>query len=119
MSQRTNEKLRDELARLKHVSELNFELDVVWTPDSSHVLAGEVRGRLVHIYEDNEAKALDTLRHEFICYAISKAVEPFKRLANQFVKASNAEAYKRKEEVVEGLRRLLEKVAVEEVPGID
>ncbi len=114
MNQKTDKKLRDELDRLKQASNLSFELDVVWKPDCSNVLAGEVRGRLIHIYEQNESRAIETLQHEFICYSISKAVEPFKRLANQFVKASNAEAYKRKEEVVEGLRRLLEKVAAEE-----
>ena len=111
-------KLKDELERLKKVSNLGFELDVVWTPNSSHVLAGEVRGRLVHVYEQDEVKAIETLQHEFLCYSISKAIEPFKSLANQFVKSSNAEAYKRKEEVVEGLRRLLsEKVTAEEVSG--
>lgn len=107
MSEQTDKKLRGELDRLKHLSNLGFELDVVWKPDSSNPLAGEVRGKLVHIYEQDETKAIETLFHEFLDYNVSQAINPYKTITNTLVKLLNSEAYACKERIIDGLVRLL------------
>ena len=68
---------------------------------------GGVRGKDILIYEESEDKALDTLRHEFLDYYISQAIEPYKEVTNWLIKMINGGAYKRKERVIEALAKLL------------
>ena len=107
MSQQTEKKLREELERLKLSSGLGAGLVVVWKPDGSNPLSGEVIGKKIQIYEADEDKAIDTLLHEFVDYNISQPVKPYRGIANALVKLVNAEAYACKEEVVDGFVRLL------------
>lgn len=100
-------KLQEELEILKSTSKLGFELDVAWRPDKGNPLVGEVVNKTIRIYESDESKALSVLNHEFIDCAISQAIRPYKSIANTLVKLLNSEAYANKEEIVEGLSRLL------------
>ncbi len=98
--------LREELENLKNISGLGSALSLVWAPDPGKALSGEVKGSSVYIYDESEKKALDTLRHEFFDYCVSKAIQPYRQVTNTLIKLLNENAYKRKEEIVEGLRKL-------------
>lgn len=100
-------KLQEELERLKNSSNLGLDLDVIWLPRGSNPLLGEVVGKTIKIYHSDEAKAIETLRHEFLDYNVSQAIEPYKTIANALVKLLNAEAYACKEGILEGLGKLL------------
>ena len=77
-------------------------------PDESSKLAGEVVvGNTILIYECDERKAIEVLKHEFIDYIVSQAVEPYKEIGNLLIRYLNEEAYRRKERVVEGLRKII------------
>ena len=69
------------------------------------------RGRLkttsFYIYEPDENKAIETLRHEYIDFPVNQAIEPYKTVANTFIKLLNETTYKKKEEVVNALLRVL------------
>lgn len=52
-------------------------------------------------------RALETLRHEFIDYAVSQIIEPYKQVANMLIAMINEDAYERKEKLVERLRKLV------------
>jgi hypothetical protein len=79
------------------------ELKLRWAPNSGPV-SGEVSGGIISVYEDNEAKALDTLRHEFIEYVLmNELVAPYKRLVNRLIGLFEDEMYRRKENLVEKL----------------
>jgi len=67
-----------------------------------------VKGRTILIYEENSDKTRDTLFHEFLDYAFSKIIEPYKGVANQLIKLVNEIAYQRKELFVESLIKLYE-----------
>lgn len=95
------------MERLKHRLQMGYELKVIWIPDDDSSLSGEVRGDKIFIYERDEEKALETLRHEFLDYAISQVVEPYRQVANKLVKLINEEAYRRKERLVERLKVLI------------
>jgi len=101
------ETLEEELERLKRKLQMGYELRVVWTPDENSSLSGEVKGDRIFIYERNEEKAVETLRHEFLDYAISQVIEPYREIANRLIMLMNEEAYRRKERLVEALRRLV------------
>lgn len=101
------EVLKAELESLKRLSGLGLDLTVVWEPSSDKAFSGEVKGNTIYIYEMREGKAADVLRHEFLDYCISQAIEPYRMVTNKLIKLINEYAYKRKERIVEALRRLL------------
>lgn len=100
-------RLEEELERLKALLEIGYELEVVHLPDPTSRLAGEVKGSKIFIYEDDEKKAVEALRHEFLDYLVSQAIEPYRFVANGLIRMLNEIAYKKKEKVVEALLKLL------------
>ena len=99
--------LEAELERLKRLSGLGFELKVVWEPSHEGALSGDVKNGLIHVYELDGEKALEILRHEFLDYCISRAIQPYKEVTNRLIHMVNDDAYRRKEKIVEALVKLL------------
>lgn len=102
-----NSRLRNELERLKRLSGLGLKLEVVWKPRAEGALSGEVRNNTIYVYDVEEEKAIETLRHEFLDCCISEAIEPYKKITNRLISMINEEAYKMKEGIVEGLVKIL------------
>jgi len=100
-------KLEAELERLKKILKLGYELKVRWIPNNNSKLSGEVKGETIYIYDEEEELALETLKHEFIDYAISKVIEPYKEVTNRLISLINDDAYRRKERLVEALCHLI------------
>jgi len=95
------------LSKLKERFQMAHELKVKWLPNSN-CKSGEVLDRTIYIYEEDEAEALDTLRHEFMDYIFSIEFEsPYKRLINKLVAAFEEEMYGRKERLIEKLLKNL------------
>ena len=101
------DRLIEELGRLQQKLGLGYELSVVWLPDSHNKLSGEVKGNKIRIYEEDEEKALQALKHEFLDYIISRTIEPYERIANKLIQLTNEEAYLRKEKLTEALVKLV------------
>ena len=101
------DKLRKELLSLKQKLDMGHELSVKWVPAVTGKLSGEVKGECIFVYEVDEKKALETLKHEFLDYVLSKVAEPYQRIANRLIELTNEETYKRKEKLVECLCKLL------------
>jgi hypothetical protein len=99
--------LRHELARLKSKFKLAQELKLDWTPNEGPK-SGEVIGTKIRIYEAEPAKALETLRHEFIEYVLTcDLVAPYKRLINKLISILEEEMYDRKEKLIERLQEVI------------
>ncbi|MGQ9469463.1 MAG: hypothetical protein ACUVTD_06520 [Nitrososphaerales archaeon] len=107
LNESLQERLEEELERLKRKLKMGYELKVVLLPDNNSSLAGEVKGETIFIYEEDFEKALETLRHEFLDYSISKTIEPYKEIANKLIIYINEEAYRRKEKLIEALRTIV------------
>lgn len=101
------DKLRNELQDLKQRLGMGHELDVKWLPDENAKLSGEVKETCIYVYEGNEEKALETLKHEFLDYLVSKTIEPYEKITNKLIGLINDEAYLRKEKLVEVLASLI------------
>ena len=101
-------KLEDELNRLKRKANYGYELKVVWLPSYNSKLSGEVKNDIIYIYEPEECEAIKTLKHEFVDYIVSQAIEPYKDIVNKFIQLLNEETYKKKESVVEALLKLFD-----------
>lgn len=100
-------RLEKELERIRRTLEMNEEFRVEWRPDPSKAEEGEVKGRKILIYSENESNALETLRHEVVDYLVSQTIEPYKEVANGLILLLNKQAYEKKERVIEKLSRLL------------
>jgi hypothetical protein len=94
-------KFEVELERLKRILQMEYELKVRWVPDGNEKLSGEVKGDFIYIYEEEEGIAIETLEHEFLDYAISQVIEPYKQVTNRLIGLINENAYEKKEKLVE------------------
>ena len=99
--------LEVELERLKKILQLGYELKVRWIPNNNSSVSGQVKGTYIFIYEKDIEVALETLKHEFLDYAISKVVKPYKEVTNRLIALINDIAYRRKERFVEKLTQLV------------
>lgn len=97
----------EELERLKQKVGAGHELTVKWLPRKKLDICGEVREDCIYVYEEEEQKALETVKHEFLDYLVSKTIEPYQKIANKLIGLINDEAYSRKEKLVEILAALI------------
>jgi len=70
-------------------------------------LSGEVVGGATRVYEEDRGATLATLRREFLDYAISHVIEPYREVTNALMSMINEDAYWRKEKLVEALSQLV------------
>lgn len=99
--------LENELEVLKRKLCIGYELKVRWTYSNNPKLSGEVKGETIYVYDKEEELAMETLKHEFIDYAVSKIIEPYKEVTNKLIAIINEDAYRRKEWLVEALSRVI------------
>ena len=109
----TNKLLKAELDRLVAASGFGEELHVCWVPNETSKLSGEVKAKLILIYESDPTQALQTLHHEFIDFIVCRAIKPYEKIAvlhknliNALLEQIGKEAYQEKEQVIEALRKL-------------
>lgn len=102
-------RLEEELNELKQATNMGHELSLEWVPDRGSKLSGEVKDSVIYIYEEDEAKAIRTLKHEFLDHLVSQAIEPYKVITNALIKTLNEDAYRRKEKIIDALTRLTNK----------
>lgn len=99
--------LETELERLKKMLQLGYELRVSWLPSINAGASGEVKGDRIYVYDEDTEAALDTLRHEFLDYAISNVIQPYQEVTNRLIALINEDAYRRKEKLVDALALLV------------
>lgn len=99
--------LEEELERLKARAAIKTEFKVFWSPKADSKKEGEVVGNTIFIYSLDVDEALQTLRHEFVDIIVSSAIQPYLKLVNVLLSAISEDAYKKKEEAVEMLLKLL------------
>lgn len=103
------QKLEQELERLKKVLNRGHGLKVKWMPRNDGNLSGEVKGEHIFIYEDEVEVALETLKHEFMDYVVSEVIEPYMQVTNKLISLLNERAYQQKERLVHKLVGLIQK----------
>lgn len=98
-----------ELQHLKNLLNLGHELEVKLLP--GHVkyshgrrISGEVlNGTTIYVYEEDKAKAIATLYHEYFDHLASELIIPYQELINLLISLFEDQAYRRKERLVERL----------------
>lgn len=106
------EKLEGELSKLKSLLNYGAELKVKWLPNQQRLriqqFSGEVVGETILIYDQDEASALATLRHEYLDFILTtELVNPLVELINLLVKEREREICTQKEKLVKRLSELI------------
>lgn len=100
--------LEEELARLKRLVPFEEELTVHWKPQAHTKMSGEVIGKTIYVYDENQHEAIATLKHEYLdCLLTRRLVNPLVTLVNTFIKLREKEIYMEKERIVTHLLRLI------------
>ena len=100
--------LDQELSKLKSKFHMVHELKVKWFPNPDSKKSGEVIGKTIYIYEEDEAKALDTLRHEYLEYILTyELIAPYKKLVNKLISLFEEGMYERKKKLIEKLLKAI------------
>jgi hypothetical protein len=99
--------LENELERIQMKLRLNENLGVSWRPDRLRKMDGEVKGRNIFVYSENPDEAVETLRHEFLDFLISRLIRSEREITNRLILLLNERAYREKEDLVEKLAGLL------------
>ena len=100
-------RLKRILKRLQTQTGLGQELKLVWIPNGSPNLAGEVQENVIYIYDECYEQAVQTLVEEFVEYCIAQASRPYIEVLNAIIKAVNEQTYKRRDKVAKAIARLL------------
>ena len=100
--------LKEELTRLVQQSGDTSDLDVVWVPRINSIKEGEVIGKTIFVYSQDPREAIKTLRHEFVDYLLCKAIEPYQDIVNALLAVLSEKAYRKKEQIVESILKVLE-----------
>ncbi len=100
--------LKQELGRLVQLSGDGNDLGLAWVPRIDYAKEGEVVGKTIFVYSQDPSQAIKTLRHEFVDYLVCKAVEPYQELVNVLLSVISEKAYRKKEEIVESILKMLE-----------
>ena len=114
-NRRVEKKLKKELKFLQDRFQAGHSLTVKHLPGeiryslNNRPLSGEVCGRLILIFEEDEVKAIETLHHEFIEFILFPLIKEYIEIINIQNKLLSQLLYKRKEDVVEQLTKSLKK----------
>lgn len=110
-NRKVDEKLKEELKILQNKFNNGHQLTVKHLPgeirysQNNKPLSGEVNGHLILIYDDDEARAIETLYHEFIEFILSPLINDYLDIINIQNKLLTQLLRKRKEDVVEQLTK--------------
>jgi hypothetical protein len=101
-------RLEEELERMKRGLNVSYSLRVRWIPCDESKLAGEVKRGVIYLYDEEEERAVETLKHEFIDHHLTREiVRPLVEYINVQKSLIESLIYKRKEDVVDKIAELL------------
>jgi hypothetical protein len=92
------------------LDQLGIPLTVVWTPDPSKAIHGELMDKILFIYDSVEEEAWKTLTHEVCEFKFKQVTRPYRLLVNQLIEVVEKLTYQHKEDFLEFLPRLFEAV---------
>ena len=104
--------LEEELNKLKSKTGVDLGLRVVWVPGCSREKSGEIKGNVIYVYEEDPEEAIRTLRHEFLDFLVSTAIQTYLLIDKIEVPGEERmklvrRAYRIKEAIIEGLSKLI------------
>ena len=76
--------------------QLGINLVVVWKPDNSKSVHGEIKGNAVFLYDSEKSEAWSTFTHEVTEYKLQAVTRPYRILINNLIEAVEKSIYAEK-----------------------
>ncbi len=90
------------------LNQLGINLVVLWKPDISKSVHGEIKGNVIFLYESMKAEAWSTLTHEVTEYKLQAVTRPYRILINNLIETVEKSIYAEKEQFIDFLPKMIE-----------
>jgi hypothetical protein len=90
------------------LNNLGVSLTVCWQPDASKTVHGELKEKLLLIYDADEKEAWATFSHEICEFKLQSVTRPYRLLINSLIEAFEKSVYAQKEEFIDFLPKVME-----------
>ena len=88
--------------------QLGINLAVLWKPDNSKSVHGEIKGNVIFLYDSEKKEAWSTFTHEVTEYKLQAVTRPYRLLVNSLIEAIEKSIYDEKEQFIEFMPRMIE-----------
>lgn len=90
------------------LDQLGIQLKVLWKPDKSKSVHGEIRGNIIVLYDSDACEAWSTLTHEITEYKLQNVTRPYRLMVNSLIEALEKSIYAEKEQFIDFLPKIIE-----------
>jgi hypothetical protein len=97
------------------LNQLGINLVVLWTPNESKSVHGEIKGNIIFLYDSEKAEAWSTFTHEITEYKLQAVTRPYRILVNNLIEAVEKSIYAEKEQFIEFLPKMIEVIKQRQV----
>ncbi len=97
------------------LNQLGINLVVLWTPNESKSVHGEIKGNAIFLYDSEKAEAWSTFTHEVTEYKLQAVTRPYRILVNNLIEAVEKSIYAEKEQFIEFLPKMIEVIKQRQV----
>ena len=88
--------------------QLGINLLVVWKPDNSKSVRGEIKGNVIFLYDSEKGEAWSSFTHEVTEYKLQAVTRPYRILVNNLIEAVEKSIYVEKEQFIDFLPKMIE-----------
>lgn len=97
------------------LNQLGINLVVLWTPNESKSVHGEIKDNAIFLYDSGKAEAWSTFTHEVTEYKLQAVTRPYRILVNNLIEAVEKSIYAEKEQFIEFLPKMIEVIKQRQV----
>lgn len=97
------------------LNQLGINLVVLWTPNESKSVHGEIKGNVIFLYDSEKAEAWSTFTHEVTEYKLQAVTRSYRILVNNLIEAFEKSIYAEKEQFIEFLPKMIEVIKQRQV----
>jgi hypothetical protein len=90
------------------LNQLSINLLVLWKPDESKSVHGEIKGNVIFLYDSEKDEVWSTFTHEVTEYKLQAVTRPYRILVNNLIEAFEKSIYAEKEQFIEFLPKMIE-----------
>ena len=97
------------------LNQLGINLVVLWKPDKSKSVHGEIKGNVIFLYDSEKSEAWSTFTHEVTEHKLQAVTRPYRILVNNLIEAVEKSIYAEKEQFIEFLPKMIEVIKQRQV----
>ncbi len=97
------------------LDQLGISLIVLWKPDTSKSVHGEIKGNVIFLFDSGKAEAWSTFTHVVTEYKLQAVTRACRILVNNLIEVVEKSIYAEKEQFIEFLPKMIEVIKQRQV----